>query len=130
MCFQSSGVKAVPKRKIYFEQIPVKVVKKILAGAIRKKRNAETRVLTSESKRWRERNSSAPTSEADASNLEQPMKEKWQILCEQISVEHDNERLTALIEELNRVLQAREERTNRQKKSDRAIEGSYGRHVG
>jgi len=50
-------------------------------------------------------------------NLEQPLKEKWQVLCEQISVEHDSERLMTLIEELNRVLVAKDQQTQA-KKSD------------
>ena len=49
--------------------------------------------------------------------MEQPLKEKWQVLCEQISVEHDSERLMTLIEELNRVLVAKDQQTQA-KKSD------------
>ena len=62
--------------------------------------------------------------------MEQPVKEKWQVLCEEISVEYDSERLTALIEELNQVLKAREQRAHTKKNSDRAIDGSDERHVG
>jgi hypothetical protein len=51
-------------------------------------------------------------SQAEASNLEELKKEKWQVLCEQISVERDSERMMVLIEELNRVLQARDQRTH------------------
>lgn len=42
--------------------------------------------------------------------MEELKKEKWQVLCEQISVERDGERLMVMIEELNRVLQARDQR--------------------
>lgn len=42
--------------------------------------------------------------------MEELKKEKWQVLCEQISVERDSERMMVLIEELNRVLQARDQR--------------------
>src|SRR5215467_14020126 len=57
------------------------------------------------------------TSEAEVVNLEQPLKEEWQVLCEQISVEHDSERLMTLIEELNRVLVAKDQQPQA-KKSD------------
>ena len=45
--------------------------------------------------------------------MEELKKEKWQVLCEQISVERDSERMMVLIEELNRVLQARDQRVYR-----------------
>ena len=42
--------------------------------------------------------------------LENPSRERWQILCEQIAQERDSECMMRLIEELNQLLQAREER--------------------
>jgi hypothetical protein len=42
--------------------------------------------------------------------LENPSEERWQILCQQIAQERDSDCLMRLIEELNQLLQAREER--------------------
>ena len=42
-------------------------------------------------------------------------KERWQALCEQAATEQNPERLMELIEEINRLLAAKEERLNRQR---------------
>jgi hypothetical protein len=42
--------------------------------------------------------------------LENPGRERWQSICEQIAQERDSDRLMRLIEELNQLLQAREQR--------------------
>jgi hypothetical protein len=46
----------------------------------------------------------------EATALDNPTKERWQILCQQIAQERDSDRMMRLIEELNQLLQAREER--------------------
>lgn len=43
------------------------------------------------------------------------IKERWQALCEQAATEQNPERLMELIEEINRLLAAKEERLNRQR---------------
>lgn len=43
--FSSVGSIVVSKMKIHFEQVPVKVVKKILADAVKKKQSAETNAV-------------------------------------------------------------------------------------
>jgi hypothetical protein len=39
-----------------------------------------------------------------------PVKERWMHLCEQASVEQDTEKLTVLIQEINRLLEEKEQR--------------------
>jgi len=42
-------------------------------------------------------------------------REKWMELCEQASTEQDPERLLALVQEIDRLLEAKQERLNKQK---------------
>ena len=42
-------------------------------------------------------------------------REKWMELCEQASTEQDPEKLLALVQEINRLLEAKQERLNKQK---------------
>jgi hypothetical protein len=42
-------------------------------------------------------------------------REKWMELCEQPSTEQDPEKLLALVQEINRLLEAKQERVNNQK---------------
>jgi hypothetical protein len=42
-------------------------------------------------------------------------REKWMDLCEQASTEEDPENLLALVQEINRLLEAKQERLNKQK---------------
>jgi hypothetical protein len=42
-------------------------------------------------------------------------REKWMELCEQASTEQDPEKLLALVQEINRLLEAKQERVNNQK---------------
>jgi hypothetical protein len=47
-----------------------------------------------------------------ATALENPSRERWKILCEQIAQERDSDRMMRLIEELNQLLQAKDERAD------------------
>ena len=49
--------------------------------------------------------------------LQGPAKERWQELCEQAVVEQDPERLTTLIEEINRLLEEKEQRLMKQRQA-------------
>jgi hypothetical protein len=42
-------------------------------------------------------------------------REKWMELCELASAEQDPEKLLALVQEINRLLEAKQERLNKQK---------------
>ncbi len=42
-------------------------------------------------------------------------REKWMELCEQASTEQDPEKLLALVQEINRLLEAKQERLSKQK---------------
>jgi len=42
-------------------------------------------------------------------------REKWMELCEQASTEQDPEKLLALVQEINRLLEAKQERQSKQK---------------
>ena len=42
-------------------------------------------------------------------------REKWMELCEQASKEQDPEKLLALVQEINRLLETKQERLNKQK---------------
>ena len=44
--------------------------------------------------------------------MEGAVKERWIELCEQISKEHDSEKFLVLVEELNRLLEEKEQRLN------------------
>jgi hypothetical protein len=44
-------------------------------------------------------------------------REKWMELCEQASTEQDPEKLLTLVQEINRLLEAKQERLNKQKPS-------------
>ena len=43
-----------------------------------------------------------------------PLKEHWMNLCEQAAVEQDTEKLMLLIQEINRLLEEKEQRLHRQ----------------
>ena len=49
----------------------------------------------------------------------QAQKEKWQRLCEQIAMEQDPTRFMALVDELNKMLEAKEQRLDVQRQPDR-----------
>ena len=51
----------------------------------------------------------------------QAHKEQWQRLCEQIAVEQDPKRFTALVEELDKLLEEKERRLDSQCEPDRAV---------
>ena len=42
-------------------------------------------------------------------------RERWMELCEQASTEEDPDKLLALVQEINRLLEAKQERLNKQK---------------
>jgi hypothetical protein len=46
-----------------------------------------------------------------------PLKERWMTLCEQAAVEQDTQKLMALIQEINRLLEEKEQRLHRQQES-------------
>ena len=46
-----------------------------------------------------------------------PLKERWMNLCEQATVEQDTQKLMVLIQEINRLLEEKEQRLHRQQKS-------------
>ena len=46
-----------------------------------------------------------------------PLKERWINLCEQAAVEQDTQKLILLIQEINRLLEEKEQRLHRQQKS-------------
>jgi len=46
-----------------------------------------------------------------------PLKERWMNLCEQAVVEQDTQKLMVLIQEINRLLEEKEQRLHRQQKS-------------
>ena len=46
-----------------------------------------------------------------------PLKERWMNLCEQAAVEQDTQKLMLLIQEINRLLEEKEQRLHRQQKS-------------
>lgn len=48
----------------------------------------------------------------------QSQKEKWQWLCEQIAVEQDPKRFTTLVNELNRLLEEKEQRLDQRRAPD------------
>ena len=45
------------------------------------------------------------------------LKERWMNLCEQAVVEQDTQKLMVLIQEINRLLEEKEQRLHRQQKS-------------
>ncbi len=49
----------------------------------------------------------------------QAHRERWQQLCEQIVVEQDSDRFADLINELNRLLEEKEQRLDAQREQDR-----------
>ena len=48
----------------------------------------------------------------------QAHKERWKLLCEQIAVEQDPKRFTALVNELNKLLEEKERRLDQQRELD------------
>ena len=46
-----------------------------------------------------------------------PLKERWMNLCEQAAVEQDTQKLMVLIQEINRLLEEKEQRLHRQQES-------------
>ena len=46
-----------------------------------------------------------------------PLKERWMNLCEQATVEQDTQKLMVLIQEINRLLEEKEQRLHRQRES-------------
>jgi hypothetical protein len=51
----------------------------------------------------------------------QAQKEKWQRLCEQIVVEQDPTRFTTLVNELNKLLEEKEQRLTQRREPDLAV---------
>jgi hypothetical protein len=51
----------------------------------------------------------------------QAHKEEWQRLCEQVAIEQDPTRFTALVNELNKRLEEKERRLDRLREPDRAV---------
>ena len=49
--------------------------------------------------------------------MQGPLKERWMNLCEQAAVEQDTQKLIVLIQEINHLLEEKEQRLHRQKKS-------------
>ena len=47
-----------------------------------------------------------------------PLKERWMNLCEQAAVEQDTQKLMVLIQEINRLLEEKEQRLHRQPASE------------
>ena len=50
------------------------------------------------------------------------LKERWMNLCEQAAVEQDTQKLLVLIQEINRLLEEKEQRLHRQQESYRGNE--------
>jgi hypothetical protein len=50
-------------------------------------------------------------------------RERWQQLCQQASIEQDPRRLMELIREINRLLEEKEQRLNRQKPDSQSVPG-------
>jgi len=46
-----------------------------------------------------------------------PTKERWQQLCAEVVIEQDPKRLLELVEEINRILAAKEQRLNKERRS-------------
>lgn len=53
----------------------------------------------------------------DPKALQDPKKERWQILCEQAAVEQDPDKLLALVSELSEALAETEQRLNSRRKT-------------
>jgi hypothetical protein len=51
----------------------------------------------------------------------QAQKEKWQRLCEQITVEQDPTRFTTLVDELNKLLEEKERRLDQLREPNRML---------
>jgi hypothetical protein len=51
-------------------------------------------------------------------------KERWQELCERAAVEQDSQKLVALVEEINKLLQEKQDRIDRLRK-DNSEKGYY-----